>query len=1067
MSSDYAPYFDDRRFDNRLVNSRINDLIECRIHYKDNHQDLNKEDFMKCSSTNTICDVVKQFLKNANLHNISYHNVLLVAIGTDQRRITAPLFNIFKTLDDLKIRDGYTLYFESSATISSLKFSNLFIWGPGLAGKKEYEWDKSKTTLQMLLEYVIKVFSLESIERERIHLFMNSEELDLASNFEKLLIDLGVNDYSFIDVEIIPPCPLSYTYTSTMKIKEKYSVLDNNENMNDLSLGEPSLNIELKLVYTDHNSDLTRSANIKLSSATTIRDIAKKFLKIIDLDHMEPEKIALVKFGMVNKRTLVSSLNDYTTSNDCTTLNDLNIKQGYTLYFEPSPSFSTLEPYHLKIWAPNYTSILELEWNKTTTTLEMLLEHIIKSFSLESIERERIHLLALNDNELDIASNSNKLLSELGIINNKSIFVQIVPSGSSSIVHVKCIHDTEVQLFDVHQTITIKQLKDLIGKKFKDHYLVDFKLLNHINEEINLSDTNRTLVSLGVTADQTIYATFHLHTSNNRISILDMPSRAAPRCSSLISKYQPDDVKVIFKVSSTDSVTIEMSVDDTVDDLIKSIAAIRNNQLLPQLKISCGSIIIDDKESIRRLIDFGIKRGNVITVDAIAETPPIDYLTRENRTSTLCTSIKNMETSRFPIKPVGLSNLGNTCYMNSALQCLAHTKPLTQFFLDGLAQDSSDYSKSTDIEWNSFYIIGTVTGAYADLLRNLWLPEKTSSYYYSFRPTHIKEILGLKAPRFATWEQQDTQEFLIFLLDEIHQELKEKNNNGSNNIIEVLFFGKIQSIITCLDCQHQEKMINPNCFLSLPIVQQERQFVVTFISKYGSNETVLIKTPENGHVKNLVESFVETTYHYLTSNVAVMANDEYLDFEMPLNQLSTTEVIFIEKDGFSSSLSFNRFDKRSKKLTLEGCLREFCSVERLEDSWLCQHEKCKKNTRATKQLQLYSLPTILIVQFKRFTHENGLRQKIDTFVDYPINGLDLSDFLSSSEKVIYDLFAVSNHIGSIYGGHYTACARHEINGKSEWYKFDDSYVSSFCCDNDIVSSDAYLLFYIKRDNFKH
>ncbi|CAF4373263.1 unnamed protein product [Adineta steineri] len=83
-----------------------------------------------------------------------------------------------------------------------------------------------------------------------------------------------------------------------------------------------------------------------------------------------------------------------------------------------------------------------------------------------------------------------------------------------------------------------------------------------------------------------------------------------------------------------------------------------------------------------------------------------------------------------------------------------------------------------------------------------------------------------------------------------------------------------------------------------------------------------------------------------------------------------------------------------------------------------------------------------------------------------MEGLDLSSFLLSREEAIYDLFAVTKHTGSIYGGHYIAIAKHEANGSSLWYKFDDSYVSSFFYTNDIVSDDAYLLFYMRKDKSK-
>jgi ubiquitin carboxyl-terminal hydrolase 4/11 len=43
------------------------------------------------------------------------------------------------------------------------------------------------------------------------------------------------------------------------------------------------------------------------------------------------------------------------------------------------------------------------------------------------------------------------------------------------------------------------------------------------------------------------------------------------------------------------------------------------------------------------------------------------------------------------------------------------------------------------------------------------------------------------------------------------------------------------------------------------------------------------------------------------------------------------------------------------------------------------------------------------------------------------------------EPVLYDLYAVSNHFGSLNGGHYTATCLNEATGK--WYYFNDSSAS--------------------------
>lgn len=84
---------------------------------------------------------------------------------------------------------------------------------------------------------------------------------------------------------------------------------------------------------------------------------------------------------------------------------------------------------------------------------------------------------------------------------------------------------------------------------------------------------------------------------------------------------------------------------------------------------------------------------------------------------------------------------------------------------------------------------------------------------------------------------------------------------------------------------------------------------------------------------------------------------------------------------------------------------------------------CKEHRQASKKLDIWRLPEILIVHLKRFTYKRFTKDKLETFVDFPIEELNLSTYIIHNDGEVshkYMLYAISNHYGSMGGGHYTA-----------------------------------------------
>ncbi|XP_020247704.1 ubiquitin carboxyl-terminal hydrolase 9-like [Asparagus officinalis] len=120
-----------------------------------------------------------------------------------------------------------------------------------------------------------------------------------------------------------------------------------------------------------------------------------------------------------------------------------------------------------------------------------------------------------------------------------------------------------------------------------------------------------------------------------------------------------------------------------------------------------------------------------------------------------------------------------------------------------------------------------------------------------------------------------------------------------------------------------------------------------------------------------------------------------------------------------------------------------------------------RTDKPLKKLDLWRLPEILVVHLKRFSYSRCMKNKLDTFVNFPVHGLDLSQYVKHNSDAarqthVYELYAVSNHYGGLGGGHYSAYAK--LIEEDSWFHFDDSFVSP-ASEDSIQTTAAYVLFY--------
>lgn len=88
---------------------------------------------------------------------------------------------------------------------------------------------------------------------------------------------------------------------------------------------------------------------------------------------------------------------------------------------------------------------------------------------------------------------------------------------------------------------------------------------------------------------------------------------------------------------------------------------------------------------------------------------------------------------------------------------------------------------------------------------------------------------------------------------------------------------------------------------------------------------------------------------------------------------------------------------------------------------------CKEHRQASKKLDLWRLPEILVIHLKRFSYSRYFKNKLDTFVSFPIQNFDMGKYAKNKDASdvpdMYELFAISNHYGGLGGGHYSAYAK--------------------------------------------
>ncbi|XP_073813299.1 deubiquitinating apoptotic inhibitor [Musca autumnalis] len=411
---------------------------------------------------------------------------------------------------------------------------------------------------------------------------------------------------------------------------------------------------------------------------------------------------------------------------------------------------------------------------------------------------------------------------------------------------------------------------------------------------------------------------------------------------------------------------------------------------------------------------------------------------------------------------VGLVNLGNTCYMNSVLQALAMTKEFTREIL--LSESKSPL-----------------------LIK---MQQQIALMLYSTRQelTPSKVLNATRPPGFSPGLQQDSSEFLGYLLETLHEQemafCKKANKNTSMNSSDSRGASAL--------CKPNDNVggnddgdddLDDDEELKEAVEQKQMsinsQNISTPVADAAAADSLCTPQQQTTKDNTLTHS---TTSKHLTS--AAAATNTVTAGAKTATTYSTIEKTFTGKlattykcltcgwkscniDSFRDlQLSFPDVKNDcASNYSVQDLIEYYCSSEKLygDNQYFC--ERCKKLSDAERYINVISAPKNLILTLKHFKYDQKyhMRAKLmhKVFHDEKVSLKVCSpESLEEIATVHYDIYAGVVHSGfSMDSGHYYTYAADATN---KWYKFNDSIVTPSRTEelhNLTPPNTPYILFY--------
>ena len=395
-----------------------------------------------------------------------------------------------------------------------------------------------------------------------------------------------------------------------------------------------------------------------------------------------------------------------------------------------------------------------------------------------------------------------------------------------------------------------------------------------------------------------------------------------------------------------------------------------------------------------------------------------EYILKKNENIPIInTQIKNYSKPTL----IGLNNVGANSFINSILQCLSQTESLTNYFMNEKRQNKI-YNKLKDDLKNGYL---TLASDYVDLINKLWA--KNESEFKSVSSEALINKINKMNPSFNKDGAGDIKDFIIFILEQLHRELKKSIDNDSKKP----------------DCLNQYDRTNSfnNFFYEF---KKDCSIISDIFSGIIETTNICLYCKKKYNSKNLSNPIC---YNYQIFNCLEFPLEEVkkMKYKNNNNNDNDNETNVIMNNLENIINIYDCFNYHQKNELFTGENKNYCNI-------------CKQLYDSIYSSKVYISPNCLILILKR-----GKEKIYNIKLDFP-EILDITQFVLKKESptIIYNLYGVLSRIGeSRANSNFAASCKSPVDAK--WYRYNDSLVNPITdVQKEVINfGTPYILFYKK------